>query len=209
MDLDEFFAEYWPALVGAVVLFFATVLLWPAGQEELAKEPSVTQLTDSGRSRESVGEIRGEHEEPSLPSTTEQESAQTSPAVNAPEPTFQIIEKVVALPAEDTEQRPPRQYDMSDPEVRSALKKVVVALYEANDCSLCDQARAFLSHNQIPFTSHSVDDPNIREKARRLSGGTELPVLVIDGQVLREYSESSVQAMLTQAVKAKIAAEER
>src|SRR5690606_17344389 len=157
---------------------------WPTGDDGPPVEPAVTQLTESGRSRESVSASGSGEEEP-LPRTAE-EAPEAAPEKNLPEPNFQIVETLVAVPADETEQLPPRNFETNDPEVRAALQKVEVALYETKDCAVCARARDFLNHNQITFVRHAVDeDPNLKERMRRLSGSTAVPVLVIDGQVLR------------------------
>ena len=78
-------------------------------------------------------------------------------------------------------------------------------MYEADWCGVCRQARAFFEHNGISYTSRDVDaDPNVKEKARRLSGNTSIPVIVIDGKVMQGFSEEAVQSALTSAVKSRV-----
>ncbi len=78
-------------------------------------------------------------------------------------------------------------------------------MYEADWCGVCRQAREYFAHNQLSYVSYDVDqNVALKEKARRLSGGNGVPVIVIDGKVTSGFSEGSVQGLLLAAVQTRM-----
>jgi glutaredoxin len=199
----SFIEQYWPTMVGAVVLPVAGYFLWPSGDEKpqdvadvaaFAAQREAPPPTHSAADVETQKKIKRERSD-------DGEGDDSSSG----DPRYEY--RPYLIPVERDGQPSLQQHTQDDPEVQQALARVKVVLYEASWCGFCKKTRAFLRHNKISFTSRDVDsDGNIKEKARRLSGGTSIPVTVIDGEVVRGFSEAALQAALTRAVKRRIAA---
>jgi glutaredoxin 3 len=98
-----------------------------------------------------------------------------------------------------------KDYNQDSPEVKKVLSQVSIELYGAPRCSECDAARSFMSANRLRFADYNTEaNPDFEERARRLSGSAGLPVIVIDGKVLRGFSQSTFQTLLSSAVQSRI-----
>lgn len=65
-----------------------------------------------------------------------------------------------------------------------AMRESPVTLYSHPDCKLqCQMARDTLNKRGIPFTEVSVEDQPTQDELKRLSGGINVPVLVVGAQV--------------------------
>lgn len=65
-----------------------------------------------------------------------------------------------------------------------------VTLYTMSDCGQCDRARAYLRQRGIPYTEKTVASALDRDAWVALNLGTEVPVLRIGQQVLRNFVEN-------------------
>lgn len=65
-----------------------------------------------------------------------------------------------------------------------------VMLYTMPDCSACDRGRAYLRQRGIPYTEKTVASVRDRDAWASLNLGTEVPVLRVGQQVLRNFVES-------------------
>lgn len=98
--------------------------------------------------------------------------------------------------------------DTSEPglETRQAQAKFPVTLY-AFDCGkVCDDAKALLKARGIPHTFLDATQPANAEKLKQLTGGTEIPVLLVGTKVVKGLEASLWQTALDQAGYPKIAA---
>jgi glutaredoxin len=77
----------------------------------------------------------------------------------------------------------------------SALQEPVarfpVTLYTMPACSACDNGRNYLRRRGIPFTEKTVTTQADSQAFRALNLGSEVPVLRIGQQTLRNFSEST------------------
>ena len=78
-----------------------------------------------------------------------------------------------------------------------------ITIYSTPTCGFCQQLKAFLKENAIPFTDHNVvEDEAAREKMRKITdGGSSVPVIVFNqGQTDEEiqvgYDPEKVQKAL-------------
>lgn len=207
MDLDDLLKEYWPIVVGVVVVLLTAVVLWPS-EESSSKEPdlgpvAITPFTEEARRALAQRQAsEREAESPPVEAAPDKETVERAAE-------YEFLEIVQAVPAPGSH-TPGREFETEDLEVQRALEKVQVTLYQEKECTPCSAAREFLEKNGVPVTARDVDqDANLRERARRLTGSRDLPVLVIDGKVLLGFSESSVQSALTSAVKSRVESEMR
>lgn len=81
--------------------------------------------------------------------------------------------------------------------LQQAVKANPVKLYTFSGCSAaCSDAKALLAKRGVPYTEVSVDSPDKREELKRVSGGTNVPVLVVGGKVKQGFEASMYQAAL-------------
>lgn len=81
-------------------------------------------------------------------------------------------------------------------ELRQPARQFPVTLYTMPGCSACDNGRYYLRKRGIPYVEKSVAGPADREAFEKLSVGSEVPVLRIGQQVLRNFSEAAWAADL-------------
>ncbi len=67
-----------------------------------------------------------------------------------------------------------------------------VILYATSWCGYCEKARVLLNENNIEFHEYDIEkSPEGREQYQRL-GGKGVPVLLINGEVLKGYDPSRI-----------------
>jgi glutaredoxin len=82
-------------------------------------------------------------------------------------------------------------------ELTEAMKSSPVTLYSHPDCKdLCQIARDVLNKRGVPFTEVSAIDEAKIEELRRLSGGVQVPVLVVGAQVEKTISAAAYNRAL-------------
>lgn len=64
-------------------------------------------------------------------------------------------------------------------EVAQAVKSNPVTLYTMPKCAGCDQGRKLLSERGIPFSEKTVNTNEDIERVQKISGGTQMPVLIV------------------------------
>src|SRR3954464_6691718 len=85
-------------------------------------------------------------------------------------------------------------------ELSEAMKSSPVTLYSHPDCKdLCQIARDVLNKRGVPFTEVSAIDEAKIEELRRLSGGVQVPVLVVGAQVEKTISAAAYNRALALA----------
>ena len=81
-----------------------------------------------------------------------------------------------------------------------AAKNFPVTLYTLPECGApCDQARALLVKRAVPFREISVVTQKDSDEVKRLSGKTDLPLLVVGTQVQTGFQESLLNGLLDSA----------
>jgi len=83
--------------------------------------------------------------------------------------------------------------------LQQAVKTNPVKLYTFSGCSkACSDAKALLEKRGVPYTEVSVDAPDKRDELKRVSGGLNVPVLVVGTNVKQGYEEGMYNAALDQ-----------
>ena len=78
-----------------------------------------------------------------------------------------------------------------------AMRESPVTLYSHPDCKdQCQTARDTLNKRGIPFKEVSVEDQPKQDELKRLSGGINVPVLVVGGQVVTAISAQAYDGAL-------------
>lgn len=188
--------KYWPSLVGALVLLVAGFFLWPRPEParvQVAPEPTTNQLTGVQENQE--------EEEASGESSQREPRKDKAPETGGE---VQLIETVVAVPLEGTAP-PVKEWNQDDPEVKAALSELEIEMFETQSCPHCEAAREFFSQNNISYKGHDIEsDSWVRETLRRRAGVTSVPVIFIDGRMIRGFSVEKVQNVLTEALKKRL-----
>ncbi len=212
MELKDFLKEYWPIFVGVVVVLVTAVIFWPSeeppsppGSDGIVRYAAPTGSTNIDR--ELAEREREQREKKVEREPREVSSEKFEKSLPSPEPQMLEIVEAVILDQPAVEEK---NYAAGDPEVKQALSEMEVTFYQASDCSSCRSTLATLEKNGLSVKARNVDDDsNDREKARRISGGTSLPVLVVDGIVVEDTSALGLEAALTRAVKKRVEARTR
>jgi glutaredoxin len=84
-------------------------------------------------------------------------------------------------------------------ELSQAVKNMPVTFYSTPNCQICDDGRNFLKQNGIPFSERTVTTNSDSEKLSSISGGAQLPVLLIGKTKLVGYGYTQWRSNLTQA----------
>jgi len=94
-----------------------------------------------------------------------------------------------------------RPSDSQQPfELRQAMQNFPVTLYTAPACKEpCAAARAHLNKRGIPFTEIQVGDDASREELKKVSGGEDVPTLLVGRSVHRGYAPDQYEALLDSA----------
>jgi len=78
-----------------------------------------------------------------------------------------------------------------------AAKNSPVSLYTAPDCGEpCDRARTLLVKRTVPFREVSVLSQNEVDELKRLSGKSDIPLLVVGAQVQSGFQEGAYNSLL-------------
>ncbi len=94
-----------------------------------------------------------------------------------------------------------RRSARADASVASAVAEPTgsVILYSADWCGYCRQARQHLDDRGVPYELRDVDVPSASEELLARTGGKGIPVLDLDGRILRGYSRGSYDELLDSA----------
>jgi glutaredoxin len=85
-------------------------------------------------------------------------------------------------------------------EVRQAMQNFPVTLYTAPACKeACAMARTHLNRRGVPFTEIQVADDASREELKKVSGGEDVPTLLVGRSVHRGYAQDQYEGLLDSA----------
>jgi len=72
-----------------------------------------------------------------------------------------------------------------------------VILYATSWCKYCAAARTLLEHNNIPYHEYDLDkSKDGRVQVKRLGGGRIIPVLLINGKVVKGYKPKEILELI-------------
>jgi glutaredoxin len=84
--------------------------------------------------------------------------------------------------------------------VQQATKNFPVKLYTGTNCgSPCEDTRGLLGKRGVPFTEVSVTQPAHLDELKRVSGGEEVPIVLVGRAVLKGFEPTSLNAALDDA----------
>jgi mycoredoxin len=71
-----------------------------------------------------------------------------------------------------------------------------VTLYATDWCPYCEKTRALLAQKQVPYKEYNIETSEQGRSQYQRLAGKGVPVLLIDGEVLRGYNEKTIIAAL-------------
>lgn len=85
-------------------------------------------------------------------------------------------------------------------ETQVAMKRNPVTVYVAANCAPCDSARQLLSRRGVPYTERNAQgNREEAEAVKKLTGATEVPVLLVGDRSVKGWDESAWSAALDAA----------
>jgi glutaredoxin len=82
-------------------------------------------------------------------------------------------------------------------ETQVAMKRNPVTVYVAENCAPCESARELLARRGVPYTERNAQgNRDEAEAVKKLTGSTEVPVLVVGERSVKGWDESSWSAAL-------------
>jgi glutaredoxin len=78
----------------------------------------------------------------------------------------------------------------------AALHDGKVILYATSWCGYCKKARQFLDQKKIPYFEYDIEKSEEGKRQHRALGGSGVPVLLVNGSVIKGYSPSEILANL-------------
>lgn len=82
-------------------------------------------------------------------------------------------------------------------EMMEATRKAPVTLYTFTECQApCQMARDVLNKRGVPFREKQVSNQQMLDELQKVSGGTNVPVLVVGGQVEKTASPDAFNQAL-------------
>jgi len=97
-------------------------------------------------------------------------------------------------------------HKLSDAVLRAALVATPISMYTAPWCGTCRRAHEFFQSNGLPVTDRNVDDdPAALRELKARSGGTAIPVIDVDGKLLRAgFDARAVAGALSESVERRL-----
>lgn len=84
--------------------------------------------------------------------------------------------------------------------VQQAQKNFPVKIYTGTNCgSPCNDARDLLGKRGVPFTEVSVTQPAQLDELKKVSGGEEVPIVLVGRAVLKGFEPTGLNAALDNA----------
>ncbi len=83
-----------------------------------------------------------------------------------------------------------RREDRSSPEI---------IIYSADWCGACRAAKRYMDSEGIEYTERNVDEPRWQEEMFARAGPGGIPVIDVDGNLMRGFSKARLQELLEQA----------
>ena len=71
-----------------------------------------------------------------------------------------------------------------------------IKLYSSPTCQYCEMAKEYFKENNIEYEELSVEDPENAKKAVKISGGTAVPVIDIEGDIIIGFDQENIEQAL-------------
>ena len=77
-----------------------------------------------------------------------------------------------------------------------------VVLYATEWCGYCKATRRFLDEKGIPFKEFDIDKDSAAREAYEALGGRGIPILDVNGTLIRDFKPEAIEAALKSPAKA-------
>ena len=74
----------------------------------------------------------------------------------------------------------------------TGLPEEGVVLYSTSWCGYCQQIKQLMDNNSISYTEYDIESSNLGRKQYKQINGRGVPVMLIDGKILRGYNPKAV-----------------
>ncbi len=74
-----------------------------------------------------------------------------------------------------------------------------VIIYSANWCGACRRAKAYMDRKGVRYEERNVDQPRFKEELVRKSGGRSIPVIEVNGRILKGFNPERLDKLLADA----------
>ena len=81
----------------------------------------------------------------------------------------------------------------------AAGNRVEVIIYAADWCGACRMAKQYMDQKGIAYDERNVDEPRWAEEMRAKAGPGGIPVIDVEGQIMRGFSSDRLDQMIAQA----------
>lgn len=88
------------------------------------------------------------------------------------------------------------QVAVAAPPAQKVSAQKTVVMYSTPTCGYCKKARRFFEANAIPYSDRNVDASLAAAKEMHALGGSGVPTIKIDDQVIFGWNESAVRKSL-------------
>ena len=84
---------------------------------------------------------------------------------------------------------------------RAALSKSgpEIVIYSADWCPACRHAKRYMDREGIEYEERNVDQPRYKEELVQVSGGRSIPVIQVDGSVMKGWNPKRLDQMISAA----------
>jgi len=71
-----------------------------------------------------------------------------------------------------------------------------VKIYTSPTCQFCEMAKEYFKENNIEYEEFNVEDPENAKKTVEISGGTAVPVIDIEGEIIIGFDQEKLEQTL-------------
>jgi glutaredoxin len=183
-------------IVAAAVVIRLVVGLPAVEAEQVPAEAADARARSSGRA-EPFDESVGRAIEPGA-ATRSVASPAPAPVTASPSPV--AIDAGSPGKAAGASSTPP-----SNAAIQAAFKQTRIVMFATSWCGVCTRARSFLDANGLTREEHDVEhDQRARAELQRLTGKGSVPVFLVDGELVRGFSEESMTRVLVASVERRL-----
>ncbi|OUR72531.1 hypothetical protein A9Q78_06980 [Methylophaga sp. 41_12_T18] len=91
---------------------------------------------------------------------------------------------------------------MNPPRDFSALKYEPVVLYSTSWCGYCAKTRRFFAKNKINYVEYDIEKSETAKREYDNLGGGGVPLVLVEGQIVRGYNPNLIVDYLDESVTA-------
>ena len=74
-----------------------------------------------------------------------------------------------------------------------------IVIYSADWCPACVKAKRYMDGKGYSYEERNIDQPRYKEMLVKVSGGRSIPVIDIDGEIMKGFSPHRLEQMISEA----------